>query len=307
MLRTTLLTSLAVFTLLLLFATAHAQEEAQLPLTLESLEANLHTKLLVESVSGIHDLLQPETGKLLALEMTFAPPWTEEVDKVKIAAKDIFLALADEQRLDPIGSFRRYGQFRIESPTLDQRRPSKWKENPLPLRLSLVFLIPDGQTSAVLHVGENQFEVAVPAQAGPVPNPADTLTVEVLNATLEDSVESVFTLNKMKLQTTASNPEGKLLALRLRLTPTRANGERPDNFFWYTNWFQLAYDGGHHAPIVGERFMDKLADSVSHTLNQNNDGSWQSREVTLYFAVPKGTKTYSLIYLFATVAQGEVR
>jgi hypothetical protein len=52
--------------------------------------------------------------------------------------------------------------------------------------------------------------------------------------------------------------------------------------------------------------MEKFSDNVSHNLSYRSDGTWGSGKATLYFPVPKDTKSFTLIYITSPVAEGTI-
>ena len=156
--------------------------------------------------------------------------------------------------------------------------------------------------------GDASAKFDVPADLEDPPLASEVVQVEVLEASFPEPLISIVRVGDLepKPQTMVSVPYGQLLRLHLKITPTNGNGGNPDHFFWYTPWFGIVTDSGAYVPTMGEIFMDKMNDGVSHNLSRSSGQAFSGGEVKLYFAAPQGTTSYTLLFLGAPVAKGEL-
>jgi hypothetical protein len=130
--------------------------------------------------------------------------------------------------------------------------------------------------------------------------------VEILSSRLVDQVKSIHKVGEEKVETTVSNPYGQFLEVQIQFTPLKHNSSSRNTFFWHTSWFWVLCDNGCYTQIIAEHFMDKFSHNVSHNPSYHSDGTWGSGEATLYFPVPKDTKSFTLIYITSPVAEGTI-
>ena len=64
-------------------------------------------------------------------------------------------------------------------------------------------------------------------------------------------------------------------------------------------------DNGQYVPTIGEKFMGKLNNNVSHNLSKSKT-KWGSTEATFYFLAPDGVKSFKLMYRDQPMADGNI-
>lgn len=304
----------ALFTALImaavLFASpALAEEKKQPELKIDKVDVAAYSELVDHKISntyGVRELLKVDGKILVSVSVVVEPQWTEEIKNARIDAKNIKFVAGGEEIL-MIGYFERYAQFRVDTDSFSAYRRSNWKEKPQKVHYNAVFAVPEGTAEGELKLGAASIKVTVP-KAGPAPDPAKTVKVEVVKASFPKKVISEHSVGKIKPKpvTVLTGGHGLLLELQIKVTPLMGNGDDPNHFFWYTPWFAVLTDDGHYIPTFGEMFMDKVNNNVSHNLNKSSDGDFSTGEADFYFMVPPGIKTYKLIYQGVQVAEGQL-
>ncbi len=302
--------SLSVVVLFIFLSTgAVLAADKPLPdLTFDKVQVTAYEELLVDGVAGISEKLWPQGGVLWAVSVSIAPPWTDELKKVNIDYKHIRLVKANGDEIPMIGYFERYGQFRLQTKSLYASRPSKWKDKPESILYNCVFAVPQGETELEFKFGKATAKVTAPETVSPPPNPAEVVKLEIAGARLVDEVKNHHRVGKLKPEpeTTAKPIGGRFLEVKIKLTPTKGNSLKKDtHFFWYSPWIGVMLDNGQYVPTIGEEFMGKLNNNVSHNLSKSKD-KWGSTEATFYFLVPDGVKSFKLMYRDQPMAEGNI-
>jgi hypothetical protein len=296
--------------LVMFFAQAVMAADAPLPeLTLEDVTTTVYEELFITTEFGgmLHSYRQDGTV-FLAVELVILPQWTEEIKNFRIKTDEMALTGPDGSEFPMIGYFEYIGQFKLLTTTLSGNRRSNWQEEPQKVYYNAVFAVPSGGQSYQLKVGPLSADIEVPADIAQWPDHGSTVNIEILGSRLVDEVKSIHTVDKEKLETTVSNPHGKLLETTLKITPAvpgMGNFYRPENFFWHAPWFWVLCDNGYYTQAVGEHSRGSLNRSLSHSQHYS-DGKWSSVEAVLYFAVPKDAKAFTLIYVSSPVAEGVI-
>ena len=255
--------------------------------------------------SGVVETLRPEGKVLVAVSAVVLPQWTDKISNARVDAKDIRLVTGSgEERM--VGYFEHHGQFRVDSHSFSTYRRSDWKEKQRQVIFSGVFAVPQGTKSGVFKLGKASANLQMPKAAETPPQVLDTVSVAVLGATFVDEIRSEKSVGPLKPKPVVvyTNPNGKILAVKVKVSPKEANGDTDDHFFWNTSWLSIVTDKGHFSHTIGEMFMGGVSDSVSHNLNRGSDGGWGSTEATMYFAVPDGVKSFKLLYSNQPAADG---
>ncbi|MEW5725216.1 MAG: hypothetical protein AB1896_19035 [Thermodesulfobacteriota bacterium] len=296
---------------LLLWTPVPAADQPQPGLKLDQVAAVAFDALLVDKSLahyGVAETLSPEGKVLLLVKATILVQWTEEIERADIPAEEIKLVLEGGQEVLMTGYFERYGQFRLTTNGFYQWRASDWKERPEPAVYNAVFAVPRGTRTAEFRLGQASAQIEVPARTTPAPDPAETVKIEVVSAAVVKEVPNTRSVGDLEPNpaTVVTNPSGELLEVKIKVTPVTGNGDDPDHFFWYTAWIALLTDQGRWCPTFGEMFMGGLSDGVSHNQGRGADGLFDPDEVALYFAVPKGAKSFKLYYLGRPLAEGRL-
>jgi hypothetical protein len=286
---------------------AAAQDEA-VPLTVDTLEVTAFPSVVIAEDDRypccFPETIAPEGQVLLLVEAVFEPPWTEEVDNLRISSRDIALTGAGaEEPLPLIGSYEYHGFFRLRAPSLSARKPRNWPDESEPVHFNGVFLVPADAGELSLDLGGSvTIPVTVP-EPGEPPAPADVAEISIAGTERVDSLESTSRSGSTEIVSTITNPNGAILGVTVSIDPTANNDlEDPTQFVWQTWNFALMYGDGHYAPLIGQPLASSITQS---TTNSHRDDSmeWSPTERTLYYAVPADAESFSLYYGPTLVAE----
>jgi hypothetical protein len=289
---------------------AWAADKPQPQLVLEDVQAMAFEKLTTSEKAykyGVAETMAAENTVLLGIGVTVIPQWTDQIDKANVDHKNITVVTDGGKEILMLGYLERYGQFRMSTNNFYAYRPNNWKEKPKKFFFNAIFGVPAGTKSVEFKLGDASAKVKMPDKTSPPLDSGETVKVEVLSAKMVQDVKSTERVGDLVPKPIVSylNPNGGILEVHLKITPTKGNGYDPDHFFWYTPWFGLVTDNGAFVSTFGEIFMEKVNNSVSHNLNRSQ-GSFSSGEAKLYFAVGKDIKNYKLIFVDAVVAEGAI-
>ena len=310
--KTILVLGLLVALLAFFTFPAFAADKPLPQLTIKNISAQAFSELPVNreaAATGMRVALKHAGKVLVSVDAEIVAEWTEGIKNASIRDKDIKLVLDGGEEVPMTGYFERFADFRVSTNSFYDYRRDDWKEKPRPNFYNAVFAVPQGTTSAEFKLGPATAKVAIPGQVLPPPDPASLVTLKVAGTKFVNEIRNTHSVSgiKPKPATIVRPAHGRLLEIKVQLTPTRSNGTTPSHFFWLTNWLSLVTGDGHFAPMLGEMFMDHLNDYVSHNLNKGSDGGWSTSEVTLYFLVPEGTTAYTLSFLGAPMVKGELQ
>ena len=106
-------------------------------------------------------------------------------------------------------------------------------------------------------------------------------------------------------QSTIRPLRAPLLEVTIRVTPKEGNTTLDKHFFWHSAWVGLIAEDNVYCPTIGERWGTGVSLNVSHNKNCTTE-PWEPEEVTFYFAVPKVTTDFQVMWLLSPVAKGSV-
>ncbi len=231
---------------------------------------------------------------LLWVRATFAPPWTEEVETVRVSHRDVALQVAGTDELLPIiGTYDLYGFFEVRTPHLAATRPGVWPERDPPVFFNAVFAVPEGAEAFTLDFGGLAAARIPMPPVGPHPAPGDIVSVTVRSAERIDAIPSVDRVGDQEIASVIRYTDGAILEVTLVVDPIAGNDLRdPRQFIWRTASLQLVYGDGQIAPQLGQYLGRSL---IRNTTNAYRlDPEEPPREETLYFAVPNGADGFRL-------------
>lgn len=297
----------ALLAIVFFSAPVSAADSPQPELKITKTDVKAYKELRTSQVAfeyGVNETISFDGKLLLHVTAEIAPQWTEEIDNARVDDENIKL-IAGGEEIFMIGYFERYGQFRISTDSFSAYRDSNWKEKPRPVYYNAVFAVPEGTKTCEFKLGTAVSQIQIPEPI-PAPKSLETVKIEIVSARTVDEIKSQKSVGDLNPEpvTVVTSPGGKLLELQLKLTPLKGNGDNPDHFFWYTPWFGILAEDGGYIPTIGEIFMDKLNNSVSHNLNLSSDGNWSTGEATLYFSVPPDLTSFELTYLDEPATRG---
>jgi len=268
-------------------------------------------KPLERAWCGAVERLTLKDKLLLSVDVELTVEWSEKLSRARVDGKDVQL-LNDKGQPYP-GLRRSFGRLDDGSPSFYAYRPSNWKDKAKvkPKKYAAMFLVPRGVTSAKLQIGKappanvtipQRVETPQPPPAAAPALPARCAAVQLLDAAVVDEVNGRARIGREELKTTITNPQGKLLKIKLKVTPIRGNNDdNPERFSYSTNDFGLSYGDGAFVLAAGSQFRDYVSAYVSGSLRPSR-GKWKGEEMTLYFAIPAGLKAARLTYLMTAVA-----
>ncbi|MBU0514982.1 MAG: hypothetical protein KJ621_09440 [Proteobacteria bacterium] len=280
-----------------------AQDKAQSPLNVTTVEATAYEQLPVFALGGVQEMLKLDGKLLVAVNVTALPQFTPTMRRIRISHRDIVVVTPQGETLGMIGFFRRFGQFEVGANNLSAY---KWGSRVKPVNYNAVFAVPKGVKDLTFKLGAYSTKIQVPSKVQTAAEAASAVKINLLGVRLVPQVKTSRRVARGRVETTVTNLYGALLEVRFNLTPLRANGMSPTHFFWFSRWIGLIDAAGTYLAPVGERFMGKLTLNVSHNLSKGSAG-WRSTTATFYFAVPKNFKQFKLTYCNRPVASGEVK
>ncbi len=282
--------------------TAHAQEITPL-----SLEAHAHSSLVSwqEWVLGprpccIPEVLSQEGMVFLDVRAVFDVPWSEDLTRVNVRARDINVILEDGTELGAVGAYENYGMFKHVPPSAGQTRPRDWPESDSDLHYHAVFLIPADAAEVTLVIGETfSGEITVPPLTEPA-TAASYAEMAVTNPRFHASLSTQHTMGGLEIPGSLSAPDGfAFLELTVDITGLESNDTSGGNrFHWRTHNFHLVMPDGIHASLIGERFQTRI---FAGHLNSVDVGQTQTED--MIWAVPVGVEAMALYFGGTQVAE----
>lgn len=242
---------------------------AQSGLDLKSIETFAYDSMLnwTERSTRPHDAMEVaavEGHVFFDIRAIFDVPWTDELSRLSVSARDITLTLPDGTDILNFGRYEYWGMMTATSAGVSMSRPRNHPDEDADLYWHALFIVPQGVTTATLTIpGEPgwQGEVTIPA-TGPEQVAADFATFQVLAADRLRMVALEDGRDTQRLLSTITAPKGSILAdLNLAVTPSASNDTGDsDRFFFRTYDFRLVGDSGENFWPLGERFMDRVLD-----------------------------------------------
>ena len=280
--------------------------------TLEDLQVVAYGELSVEAADngllGVQEMTASTDLVFLAVQARLNVQWIAEVRQLSIPSTAIMLADDAGRKHLPIGQFQ-HGQFRPYESAVYAYRPRKWPEDKdsRPAIYGGVYAVPKAAPPLTLKVGKASARITVPSETVPPENTALNVTVQIRGARLVNEVKSYVSRGGVKVPTVVSNPNGKLLEVKLVVTPREDLAAKKDSFGWQAKWIGLICHTGHFVPAAGGYSSSgHLRRDAGYTISKDRAGKWRADEAVLYFAVPDGTTRFRLTWLLMPVGEGTV-
>lgn len=294
--------------LAMLLATA-ATAAPNVPLKLEKVAVQAYSALFVEKYAGTYgqqEVLSAPGKVFVSITVLIDPQWTKDTKRVQIRDKEITLEVGGVQ-LTMVGYMKYPGFLSTFSHSLYASRPYRWPNTVRKETYNAVFLVPQGTTQAVFHLGDTTAPIKVPAQAQGAPNPAASVKVAVLGSRMVPQLKREVRIGSQKLQSTITLPMSQILEVRVGFSALKSNlVDNPSQFMWNTRWFGASYPGGAVSPCLGElRREGVIHDNMTHSRPVSSAQS-SPEEITLYFAVPAKAPSFKLLYRNQPVAEGQI-
>jgi hypothetical protein len=294
-------------------AAANAAEQPEF--TIRKITATIHEELRNKPQQrawcGAEETLRIEGKFFLTVEAELDVAWIDEVRQLRIDPSQITLV---DDRGDPCPPLHwSSGTLKSGNAGFYAYRPHDWQdpEKAKPAVYEGVFMVPTGCGKAQLSLAAAAAEVTVPDDVSPLPPltapepgaPAKFVIFEITDARLVDEVPSEANFLGKTYQTTISNPQGKLLEVQLKITPTRGNDpNRHTEFTWKTGDLGFRYGEDKFVVAAGERFRENSVAHLGGGLSFR-DGTGEPEEKTVWFAVPADLDKGLLTYMLTPVAE----
>lgn len=136
-------TFLMILALLLTLGAAPglAQDKAQSPLNVTTVEAVAYEQLPVFALGGVQEMLKLNGKLLVAINLTALPQFSATMRRIRINHKDIVVVTPQGETIGMIGYFRRFGQFEVGAKNF---YAYKWGNRVKPVNYNAVFAVPKG-------------------------------------------------------------------------------------------------------------------------------------------------------------------
>lgn len=304
--RLGMIISLVAVVFLLVSSAAAAPK---VPLKIEKVEVQTYSALYVQKFAGNYgqrEVLSAPGKVFLSITLLINPQWRENTKRFQVNGRQITLSIGGA-KLTMVGSTKYPGVLETFIRSLYLSRPYRWPNTVRKESYNAVYLVPQGTTSAVLHLGDTTVPIKVPAQVQGLPNQADGVKVAVLGVREVPGIKRLVRAGSQELHSDITLPLSRILEVRIRFSILKPNQvTSPNSFSWSTRWFGILYPGGAAAPCLGELGRKgTIHDNMIHG-RTITPGRPRVEELTMYFAAPAGVKSFKLLYLNQPVAQGSV-
>ncbi len=239
---------------------------------------------------------------LVVVDVTITPEWIETAKSFRIDEEEQFLRVGQE-KITLLGWWRADGLSRSSS--IYSKRKRNWKEKRDPTLVSLVFHAPADARSGTLLLGSKEVALEF---AGPIKEVGDVevaMEAKVNKTAWLDEMSLEYRYNRYRQPSVRKNPNGRILAVTFTVHPIKANSG--DVCYWRTPWIGLLTEDGHYIPTFGEGDTERPSRGSNHTIRRDDEGHWESKEVTYYFAVPSRLRSFTITSLTAPIGVGVVQ
>lgn len=243
---------------------------------------------------------------LIHLSAVVDVPWSEELDRVSVSARDLTLTVpGEEEPRTQIGSYDAVGLFEAGTSSVSASRPRDWPEEDEHLKMETVWSLPADATTATLTFGEFfTTEVTIPQSPSEPLTPGDTADFAITAITPLDGLETLHTFSGQPLAGTVDPAAGQLLQVDFLVTPLMDTslGRRP-GFVLYTRYMQLVGPNGLPAVPVGQFLGDGLTTDTSNSIS-GNAFVGASFDYSFLYLTDGTPGTYTLYFMSDPVAEG---
>lgn len=295
------------FLLCAAFALGSSPAFAQTDLTALSLTAQVYESVpswqeRAYRPAGLVELVQRPGHVMVDLRAVFDGPWTDDLERLSVQARDIRLILPDGTEQEVVGHQSNWGQPVLRASALTGRRPRDFPDDGGDIHWNALFVVPKGVATATLRIGgDANFQA-------PVTLPSPTTLVDAASfatftptglrrfqrVNLEDGRDGDLVTSHI-----AAPPGMALAEITLRVAALAANETDGDaRFSWNTHNFRLVDDRGQTLGLVGERFLRRILDSQFNGVDVGDD-----TERVMVWAVPADLPRARLLFGETEVAQ----
>lgn len=285
--------------------------QAQDPWPFVSFDAFRYDSLInTDEDSGLPCCLPQVVGNpgevLIHLSATIDVPWSDDLDRVQVRARDQTLTLPGQEPVPPIGHYDRVGIFETGNTSISASRPRDWPESDSHLRMEAIWSLPADATSATLTLGELfALEIDIPQDVSPPMTPADTADFVITGmSAVDDPLETEDSISGQTLAGTIEPAAGRFVRVDFDVTPLMNTSlSDREGFLLYTRYMQLVGPTGLPARPVGQYLGDSLTRDTSNSISGNNFiGS--SFDYSFYYLTDGTPGTYTLYFLSDPVGEG---
>ena len=280
---------------------------AQTPLTALEIEARSYETAVSWQQrdwrpAGLVEYVHTPGYVMLDLRAVFQGPWTDNLSRLSVPARDIRVLLPDGTEVEPMGQMRYRGQMTLQSRSLSGNRPRDFPNDAGNIHWNSVFRVPLGTPSIVLRIGgDAAFSAEIP-----VPPPqreedaASFAQFEPRQVRRFRTVSLQDGRGTAQVQSSISALPGHVLAsVDIEITGLASNTfDARERFMWHTNNFRLVDEEGQTMWMVGERFMQRLLDSQFNGVDVG-----RSATRTVIWMVPETLERALLLFGETIVAE----
>jgi len=243
---------------------------------------------------------------LIHLSAVIDVPWSEELDRISIYARDLTLTVPGGEPLSPFGRFAYRGIFEASSGSLSASRPNDWPESDQHLLLEAVWALPEDATTATLTVGEHfSTEIEIPQSASEPPSPGDTATFAITAITPVERIDVGTTSYGQGIYGTVSPRGGQIVQVDFTITPLIANWiDNRSGFTLNTRFMQLVGPNGLPAVPLGQHLSQALTSSTTNSIS--GDFLNKPQAYTFYYLTDGAPGAYTLYFLSDPAAEGRL-
>lgn len=243
---------------------------------------------------------------LLHISAVIDIPWTEELSRVSVSARDLTLTVPGlEEPLHPFGHYEYRGIFEADTYSLSASRPNDWPDADEHLLMEQVFAVPEDATAATLTFGEfHSVEIDIPQEASDPLTPGDTAEVAITAITPVDGIEVDTDNYGQGIHGTVVPGAGQILRVDFTITPLMENWlNNRSGFTFRTGHIQLVGPNGLPARPLGQHLNTAL---TSDTTNSISGDAFLNKpyDKAFFFLTDGAPGTYTLYFLSDPVAEG---
>ena len=233
-------------------------------------------------------------------------PWSEELERVSVSARELTLTLPGEEPATSIGHYDRVGIFEAGTTSISASRPRDWPESDEHLKMETVWSLPTDATTATLTLGEFfAVEIDVPQEVSEPLTPADTADFVITGmSAVEGPLATSSSFSGQVLTGTVETGAGQFVRVDFDVIPQMNTSlSRRDGFLLYTRYMQLVGPTGLPALPVGQYLGDGITRDTSNSISGNSFiGS--SFDYSFYYLTDGTPGTYTLYFLSDPVGEG---
>ena len=243
---------------------------------------------------------------LIHLSAVIDVPWSEELDRISVSARDLTLAVpGEEEPRTQVGHYDRVGIFEAGTSSVSASRPRDFPESDEHALMETVWSLPEGTTSATLTFGEFfSIDIDIPQEVSEPLTPGGTADFVVTGITPVEDLGSSHTYSGQPLAGHIDLQAGQIVRVDFDVTPrmnTALRG-RP-GFLLYTRYMQLVGPDGLPTVRVGQYLGDGMTTDTSNSIS-GDSFIGATFDYSFYFLTDGTPGTYTLYFFSDPVGEG---